>query len=84
MTSWRYCGMVTELIYEKCMSTENIMIFWVWKYCTIKLRNIAEEMTAARERYINEFLTDILFRKLLQKKTATNRRPEKDFKKINV
>jgi hypothetical protein len=60
------------------------MTFWVWEYCTINLRNIAEEMTAARERYINEFLTGILFRKLLLKKTATNRRPEKDFKKINI
>jgi hypothetical protein len=41
-------------------------------------------MAAAREKYINEFLTDILFRKLLLKKTATNKRPEKDFKKINI
>jgi len=60
------------------------MIFWVWEYCTVKLRNIAEEVTAARERYMNVFLTDILFRKLLLKETATNRRPENDFKKINV
>jgi hypothetical protein len=59
-----------------------MMIFWVWEYCTIKLRNIAEEMTAAREkyRYMNEFLTGILFRKMLLKKPATNRRPEKNFK----
>jgi len=45
---------------------------------------MAEEMTAARERYINGFLTDILFRKLLLKKPATKRRPGKDFKKINI
>lgn len=41
-------------------------------------------MITARERYINVFLTDILFRKLLLKKVATNRRPENDFKKINI
>jgi len=66
----------------KFASTETMMIFWVCEYCTIKLRNIAEEMTAAREKLINEFLPDILFRKLLLKKTITNRRPGRISRKL--